>query len=152
MTRSLVKWLMARRWLLLAAALTVALGLASRALLHGPPAKVIGVALYATLIYWLVRAAYPRPSHADASGTSSRPPTRALSFAIPASLALAISWAVEFLQLTPISAKLSATHPVLRLIFGEVFSTTDLIWYALGVAAGVLIDFIIQRRISSPRT
>lgn len=151
MTRSLVRRLVARRWLLLAAALTIALGLASRAFLHGPPAKVIGVALYATLVYWLVRAAYPRPSHADALGPPSRLPTRASALAIPAALALATSWGVEFLQLTPIPATLSAMHPVLRLIFGEVFNTTDLIWYALGVAAGVVIELCLHRRNSGPR-
>lgn len=140
---------MSRRWLVLAAALTIALGLASRAFLHGAPAKITGVALYATLVYWLVRAAFPRVECADMSRPPSRFSPRASGFIAPAAVALAISWGVEFLQLTPISARLSAVHPVLRLIFGEVFSTTDLIWYAIGVVAGVLVDACVQRRPSS---
>lgn len=134
--------MMPRRWLLLAAALTIAIGLASRAFLHGSPAKITGVALYATLVYWLVRAAFPRAELADAS----HPPSRLSVFIAPAAVSLAISWGVEFLQLTPLSARLSAVHPVLRLVFGEVFSATDLIWYAIGVVAGVLVDVCFQRR------
>lgn len=136
MARSLASWLFIRRWRLLAAALTIGLGLASRAFLHGPAAKITGVALYATLIYWLVRAFVP------SSDRTEQP--QASSLAAPALIALAISWGVEFLQLTPLPARLSAMHPVLRLIFGEVFSVTDLIWYALGVSAGVLIELSLR--------
>ena len=142
MAPSLASWLTSRRWLFLAAALTIAIGLASRAFLHGAPAKITGVALYATLVYLLVRAAFPRAKRADAS----HPPSRLSVLIAPAAVALAISWGVEFLQLTPLSARLSAVHPVLRLVFGEVFSATDLIWYAIGVVAGVLVDVCFQRR------
>lgn len=146
MTRSLASWLFTRRWLLLAAALTIALGLASRAYLHGLPAKIMGVALYATLVYWLVRTIVPRCDRTN--------PTDDRSLAPSAGIALAISWGIELLQLTPIPAVLSAAHPVLRLIFGEVFSAADLIWYALGVAAGVLIELSLaapgRRRASDP--
>lgn len=141
MPRSLATRLLSRRWPLTAAALTIALGLASRAFLHGPAAKITGVALYATLIYWLVRTVIPRSDRAEQPQASS---PAAPDVAAPALVALAISWGIEFLQLTPIPARLSAMHPVLRLIFGEVFSVTDLIWYALGVTAGVLIELSLR--------
>ncbi|MCC6230586.1 MAG: DUF2809 domain-containing protein [Phycisphaerales bacterium] len=137
MTRSFAPWLFTRRWLILAAVLTVAFGLASRALLPATPAKVAGVALYATLVYWLVRATAARR---DVVGAC-----KASALVAPAALALAISWGVEFLQLTRIPATLSALHPVLRLVFGEVFSATDLIWYAIGVVAGALLEFGVRR-------
>ena len=145
MPRSLASWLLARHWPLLAATLTIALGLASRAFLHGPPAKITGVALYATLIYCLVRAAQPRPTPSPPSSITpaTSPPHAAEHRQSPfrASMwALAISWGVEFLQLTPLPSTLSAMHPVLRLVFGEVFSPIDLIWYAIGVALGLAIE------------
>lgn len=147
MTRSVASWLFTRRWLLFAAALTIALGLASRAFLHGPPAKIMGVALYATLVYWLVRTALPRGDRGI--------PSRASSLVAPAVVALAISWAVESLQLTPVPAKLSAIHPILRHVFGEVFNATDLIWYSIGVVAGTLIELslraAIRRAPANPR-
>lgn len=113
-----------------AAAFTIAAGLACRSWLHGAPAKVGGVALYAALVYWLVRIAQrPAPDAA-----------RYVTTLRAAAIALAISWGVEFLQLTPIPARISAVHPLLRLIFGEVFSTTDLLWYPIGVAAVYVVD------------
>jgi hypothetical protein len=59
-----------------------------------------------------------------------------------ATLALVLSWAIELLQLTPISRALSAKHPALRLIFGETFSPLDLL-YLLG---GVLLALALHAR------
>jgi hypothetical protein len=109
---------------LLAAALTVAGGLAVRSVLDGFWAKYLGVGLWAVCVYALVVAAAPRLK-----------PGRA------ALVALAISWAVEFFQLTPIPAKLASVHPWFRLVFGEVFGWGDLPAYA----AGVLIAALVHR-------
>lgn len=103
-----------------AAAVTLGAGLAARRFLDGAPAKILGVALWATLVYWLVAFCAP----------SWRPTRVAL-------LALAISWAVELAQLTPVPAALSARHVVLRMIFGTTFSVWDLPMYVGGVALGL---------------
>jgi hypothetical protein len=81
-------------------------------------AKYGGTALYAVLVYVLVVAVLPR----------LRPwPV--------AAIALALSWGVEFFQLTGVPAELSRTHVAARLVLGSTFSTADLLWYAVG--AGV---------------
>ena len=58
---------------------------------------------------------------------------------LAALLALGVSWAVEFAQLSTLPAWLSSQHPLLRWIFGESFRFYDLPSYAAGVAlaAGV---------------
>ncbi len=109
--------------LVLWSAATLAAGLASRALLRGLPAKVLGVVFWATLVYWLVAFVAP----------AARP-------ARVAAVALAISWIVELAQLTPVPAALSARHVLLRMIFGTTFSAWDLPMYAAGVAVGWALD------------
>jgi len=109
----------------LRAAATLAAGLAARAVLSGWAAKILGVALWATLVAWLVAFVSP----------SSRPGRAAI-------VALAISWAVELAQLTPVPAALSARHVLLRLIFGTTFSVWDLPMYG----AGVLLAWALERR------
>ena len=104
-----------------AAFVTLAAGLGARAFLDGAPAKILGVALWATLVYWLVACGAP----------SGRPVRVAL-------LTLAISWAVELAQLTSVPAALSARHVLLRMIFGTTFSAWDLPMYAGGVALGAV--------------
>lgn len=76
----------------------------------------LGVGLWAMASYWLVRVVAPRSTILASAGA-----------------ALLVSWAVEFLQLTPISRTLSEIHPFLRLLFGEVFDPADLVWLAVGV-------------------
>lgn len=106
---------------LLAAVATIALGLASRRFLSGLPAKLAGDALYTVLLYTLVLAARPRVTVRTAT-----------------IIAFGVSTALELLQLTPISAWLSAQHVLLRLIFGTTFGAVDLAGYALGAIGASL--------------
>lgn len=104
----------------IAAVLTVAAGLAARRWL--PPgfwSKYSGVALYAVLVYTLVIFMRPR-----------------ISVGRGMLVALAISWVIEFAQISPVPAWLSSKHWMLRLIFGESFSLGDLPAYAAGVLVG----------------
>lgn len=110
-------------WLLLTLAV-IALGLLSRQVLSGLPAKYLGVALYAVMMVCIVKLVRP---------------SLAASFACAA--ALAICLAIEALQATPLPARLNAQLPPLRLILGEVFSWWDIAAYA----AGVLIAYLCMR-------
>jgi hypothetical protein len=112
-----------RRWApLVAVPLTVVSGLGSRIVLTGLAAKVAGDALYTVLIYVLVLVVAPEARIRRA-------------FAI----ALGVSFAVEFAQLTPYPAWLSSKHVILRLIFGTTFGFVDLAGYVVGAvgAAGL---------------
>jgi hypothetical protein len=104
-------------------------GLAVRAYTGGAFAKYAGVALYACLMYVIVRLFAPR----------ARPWVVAL-------VALGACWAVEFAQLTPVPAALSARSALLRLAFGTTFSPADLLWYAVGVAAAFALHIVSRRR------
>lgn len=100
----------------LALAATIAAGLSARAFLTGWWAKYLGVALWAVAAYGAITLLFPRAR------------VRSLALA-----ALAVSWAVELAQITPVPRTLSSWHPLLRLIFGEVFSPYDLVALAVGV-------------------
>ncbi len=113
----------------LAAAVTLASGVAARRFLDGAPAKVLGVALGATLVYWLVAFCAPGWRPRKVAGVT-----------------LAISWAVEFAQLTPGPAALSARHVLLRMIFGTTFSAWDLPMYGGGVLLGAALHAAALRR------
>lgn len=102
-----------------AAVLTVAVGLGVRALLGGSVAEHAGDALYTVLILALVVLVAPRLRPLTAAGA-----------------ALAFSWAVELLQLTNVPAELSRHSVVARLVLGSTFNAPDLLWYAVGAAAG----------------
>lgn len=105
------------RWPYLALALaTVALGLTVRALLPGTAGKVAGVALYAVMMVWLVKCAHP-----------------GLGAVRAALIALALCWAIEFLQATDLPARINRAVPGARLVLGETFAWSDLAWYAVGV-------------------
>ncbi|WP_214325238.1 ribosomal maturation YjgA family protein [Nonomuraea sediminis] len=107
----------------LAAAVTVALGLAVRAFLGGWFAKYAGDALYTVLIYWLIVLIGPR----------LRPWLAAL-------IATATSWAIEFAQLGEIPSWL-------RPLLGSTFNAPDLLWYAVGAAlAWCLHTWYLRRR------
>ncbi len=112
---------------------TIALGLLTREVLTGAPAKYLGVALWATSVYFLLLTMAPRMRSATALA-----------------LCLFISWSVEFAQLTDIPRYLSSLHPLLRLIFGEVFHAPDLLALTLGALAAWAI-WLLLRRIQ-PRT
>jgi len=111
-----------------AAVVTLGAGLGARAFLDGAPAKILGVALWATLVYWLVAFCAPT--------------WRSRRVAV---LTLGISWAVELAQITSVPAALSAKHVLLRMIFGTTFSAWDLPMYAGGVALGVVVDRLAGR-------
>ncbi|MFG2617126.1 DUF2809 domain-containing protein [Streptomyces sp. NPDC048507] len=111
-----------------AAALTVGAGLGLRAVATGDVAKYGGDALYAVLVLALVVLAAPRLSPPRAAAT-----------------ALALSWAVEFFQLTPVPAALGAHSTAARLVLGSTFNAPDLFWYAVGAAAGALLLTALRR-------
>ncbi len=116
----------------IAAILTIAAGLAVRKWLPwGFWSKYSGVALWSMLVYVLVVFVRPR-----------------INVIRAAVITLFISWAVEFLQLTPVSGWLSSQHPVLRLIFGEHFSFSDLPAYAVGVLVASIVQVAIVSRMS----
>ncbi|GHD09730.1 membrane protein [Streptomyces finlayi] len=106
-----------RLYALGAAAITIAAALGVRAVFSGSFAKYAGDALYTVLLYALVVAVAPR----------GRP-------VVAAAVALGISWAVEFGQLTAVPAQLSARSGLLRLVFGSTFNAPDLFWYVVGAA------------------
>ncbi|WP_405395297.1 DUF2809 domain-containing protein [Microbispora hainanensis] len=108
---------------LAAAVMVVAAGLAVRALPAGAVAKYAGDLLYTLLVYALVVVAAPR----------ARP-------FVVAAVALAVSWLVEFAQLTGVPAELSAHSTLARLVLGTTFNAPDLFWYAVGAAVGYAID------------
>ncbi|WP_443042162.1 ribosomal maturation YjgA family protein [Streptomyces sp. B21-105] len=102
-----------------AAAATVGAGLGLRAVAAGDVAKYGGDALYTVLLLTLVVALAPRVTPLTAAGG-----------------ALAVSWAVEFLQLSSVPADLSRRSAVARLVLGSTFNPPDLLWYAVGAVAG----------------
>jgi hypothetical protein len=121
--------LRARRAALLAVPLTVAAGLGSRAFFSGLFAKMAGDALYTVLIYVLAVVV--------------RPDVRlSRAFAV----ALGLSFAVEFAQLTPYPAWLSSKHVILRLIFGTTFGFVDLGGYVVGAAFAVAAHALARGR------
>ncbi len=106
----------------MAALATVGAGLGLRAVATGDVAKYGGDALYTLLIFALVVLVAPRTT-----------PPRA------AAVALAVSWAVEFLQLTGVPAELSRHSVAARLVLGSTFNAPDLFWYVIGAIAGWLV-------------
>nr|WP_073946294.1 DUF2809 domain-containing protein [Streptomyces kebangsaanensis] len=120
-----------------AAVVTVGAGLGLRAVATGDVGKYGGDALYTVLILTLVVVAVPRAT----------PLTAAAS-------ALAVSWGIEFLQLSEVPAELSRRSAVARLVLGSTFDPPDLFWYAVGAAAGWLVHTaagsVTGRRAGSP--
>ncbi|MFF3561427.1 DUF2809 domain-containing protein [Streptomyces sp. NPDC002574] len=116
-----------------AAVATVAAGLGLRAVAAGNAAKYGGDALYTLLLVALVVLVAPRVSSRAAAGS-----------------ALALSWAVEFLQLSDVPAELSARSTLARLVLGSTFNAPDLFWYVVGAAVGLLlhraVDTVLSRR------
>ncbi|MFJ8808698.1 DUF2809 domain-containing protein [Streptomyces sp. NPDC102490] len=104
-----------------AAAVIAGAGLALRAVAAGEVAKYGGDALYTLLLFALVLVVAPRTA-----------PVKA------AAVALAVSWGVEFLQLTDVPAHLARQSTAARLVLGSTFNAPDLFWYAVGAAAGPL--------------
>ncbi|AQS71456.1 DUF2809 domain-containing protein [Streptomyces pactum] len=105
-----------------AALAIVGAGTGLRAVASGDVAKYGGDALYCLLMFALVILVAPRVT----------PPTAA-------AVALAVSWGVEFLQLTGLPAHLSQQSTAARLVLGSTFNAPDLFWYAVGAATGWLV-------------
>ncbi|MFD4243969.1 DUF2809 domain-containing protein [Streptomyces sp. NPDC058525] len=112
-----------------AAVLTVGAGLGLRAVTEGSVAKYGGDALYTVLILALVVLAAPRLTPARAAAS-----------------ALALSWAVEFLQLSGVPAELSERSLVARLVLGSTFNAPDLFWDGVGAGAGWLVHTAVRQR------
>jgi hypothetical protein len=121
-----------RLFALLFAAAILLTGLAVRAWTGGAFAKYTGVALYAALGYALVAAVAPRLA-----------PLRV------AAIALALCWAIELAQLSPVPAALSARSTLARLALGSTFNPPDLAWYAVGVGVAWTIHAAIRMRSSA---
>ncbi|CAD5959950.1 ribosomal maturation YjgA family protein [Streptomyces cyaneofuscatus] len=115
-----------------AAAVTVAAGLGVRAASDGAVAKYAGSALYTVLLCALVALSAPRARPVAVAAT-----------------ALALSWAVELLQLTGVPAGLSARSTAARLVLGSTFNAPDLFWYAVGAAAAWAVQ-AGARRLARP--
>ncbi|WP_221583400.1 DUF2809 domain-containing protein [Microbacterium sp. G2-8] len=120
---------MRRLILALAALVVIAAGLSVHTLAPaGFVGDAAGDALYAALIFLLVAFVVPRwPSWASGS--------------------VALVWcvAVELFQLTGLPEQWGAAFRPLALVFGTVFSATDLLFYALGVALAAVVDSVMRR-------
>lgn len=118
-----------------AAVVTVGAGLGLRAVAAGDVAKYGGDALYTVMLLTLVVVVAPRVTPLAAAGS-----------------ALAVSWAVEFLQLSQVPAELSQRSTLARLVLGSTFNAPDLFWYAAGAAAGWAIHAGARSRPPRRRT
>jgi len=114
-----------------AAVVTVGAGLGLRAVAVGGVAKYGGDALYTVLLHTLVVLTVPRVTPLTAAGS-----------------ALAVSWVVEFLQLSEVPAELSERSSVARLVLGSTFNPPDLFWYGVGAAAGWLVHTAVNSSLS----
>jgi hypothetical protein len=101
----------------------------------GSLAKYGGDALYTVLLLALVVLVAPRVTPLMAAGS-----------------ALAISWGVEFLQLSEVTADLSRRSAISRLVLGSTFNPPDLFWYAVGAVAGWLVHTAVGRYPARRRT
>ncbi|MGP9617478.1 ribosomal maturation YjgA family protein [Arthrobacter sp. AOP36-A1-22] len=117
-----------------AAACVIAAGLAARFLLHGGFADAAGGVLYTVLVYLLVGLL--------------RPGWRPVRLA---AIALAISCAVELLQLTGLPGALSAIVPPMRLVLGTTFSLTDPPAYVVGALLALAVDCLLRCGTRHPR-
>ncbi|MEU8654668.1 DUF2809 domain-containing protein [Streptomyces sp. NPDC048737] len=110
------------------AAVVVGAGLGLRAVAGGDVAKYGGDALYTLLLVALVVLVAPRVTARRAGG-----------------VALAVSWGIEFLQLSGLPAELSRHSTAARLVLGSTFNAPDLFWYAVGALAGWLVPAAVPR-------
>lgn len=90
--------------------------------------QLLGAALWAVALYWLIRAIVPRRGVAAIAAAT-----------------LIISWTIELLQLTPLSRSLSSVHPLSRMVFGETFDSTDLAMLFVGVCSAAVSDAACRR-------
>lgn len=112
------------------AVLTVAVALGVRAGATGATeavGKYAGDALYTVLLHTLVVLAAPR-----------------VKPLVAAAVALGVSWAVEFSQLSPVPGELSARSTLARLVLGSTFNAPDLFWYAVGAVFGCVVHVMLN--------
>ncbi|WP_341873939.1 DUF2809 domain-containing protein [Streptomyces ficellus] len=107
--------------------LTVAAGLGARSAATGVPGYA-GDVLYTVLVAALVVLAAPR----------LRPVAAAVT-------AFGLSCAVELFQLTGVPAALAAHSRIAPLVLGTSFHAPDLLWYAVGAAAGWAVHAAARR-------
>jgi len=123
-----------RRWYCAAFVGTIAIGLASRSLpprLQDAVGKYPGDALWALMVFFGMGALFSRVS------------TLRL-----ASYGLAFSLAIELLKLYEAPWAVAVRRTTLgHLVFGHVFSWQNLVAYAVGVAAGAMIEFFSTRNV-----
>ncbi|MEU6525860.1 DUF2809 domain-containing protein [Streptomyces sp. NPDC046924] len=105
-----------------AAPAVIGAGLGLRTVATGDVAKYGGDALYTLLVLALVVLVAPRMTPPRATG-----------------VALAVSWGIEFLQLTGLPAQLARHSTVAPLVLGSTFNAPDLFWYVVGAAVGLLV-------------
>ena len=122
-----------RLWYLFALLVTIALGLASRRFPNLLPSwlgKYPGDALWALMVFWGFGLLFPT-----------------LSSIRIAVFALAFSYEVEFLKLLQTPWLANVRHTTFgHIVFGHVFSWQNLIAYAVGVALGTTLEFLINLR------
>ncbi|MBT2516900.1 DUF2809 domain-containing protein [Streptomyces sp. ISL-90] len=111
----------------LGAVACIALGLGLQLLDRSPILDVLGSILYVVLVGLLVLVVRPT-----------------LPAVVVASVALAISTAIELLQLTGIPDSIGAAVPAARLVFGSAFDPIDLVAYA----GGAVLLFVLLRVIA----
>ena len=115
------------------ACITIALGLFTH--LHGfglraPARDIVGDALWAALIYWLIALIAPH-----ASGGAR------------ASAAVAVCAAVELSQLIQHPALMAVRGSTLgHLVIGSDFDARDLLAYLAGIAGAVVLERAVLRR------
>lgn len=106
-----------------AAATTVALGVAAKLAVPGLTGDLLGSALYTVLLALLLRLVAPR-----------------LPGVVVAGAATAASVTVEALQLTGLPAAASQAFPPATWVLGSTFAATDLIGYVVGGTAALALD------------
>jgi hypothetical protein len=96
---------------------------------NGALQQASGTALYASAVYAGVVFLRPR-----------------LAPLLAGAWALGFCWALEALQITGLSRRLSEYHVILRLIFGNSFDWVDVWWYPAGIVPLVLAHIAVRTR------
>jgi hypothetical protein len=120
--------------LLVAAALTVAVGLTTHFLGTGPLAGIAGDALYAAMVFLVIAFVFPRAS-----------------VLVVALSALGVCALIELFQLTGLPAVWGETFWPIRLVLGAGFDAVDLIAYAAGAGLAAACDLALTRRARASR-
>lgn len=128
-----LRWERTRLTYVLAAGLTIVLGLFWRSGLVTMPGFLVkygGDAVWSMVVFFGLGTLFTR-------ATTSR----------VASIAVAFSWAIEFLQLYHAPWIDSIRSTVLgRLVLGSTFNGPDLVAYVIGVALAALADRVLAQR------